>query len=84
MNLHYLITPYTANAESDLLVLGPTIEALYDKPVLPLHETAGAVVEELRITFAQLTLEELTRIWRALREPYQLSVMIQVSAAYIT
>jgi hypothetical protein len=78
LNLFYLVTPFATDGESDHLLLGRTLQVLYDNANVLLRDTAGEISEELRIVYCRLTLEELTRIWEALREPYRLSVCYQV------
>ena len=77
-NLFYLVTPFATDGESDHLLLGKTMQSLYDNANVLLRKDTPQVAEELRIIFCRLTLEELTRIWEALREPYRLSVCYQV------
>jgi hypothetical protein len=83
LNLFYLVTPFASSGESDHLLLGKTMEVLYDNATILLRDTTSGIAEELRIIFSRLTLEELTRIWDALREPYRLSVCYQVRVTRI-
>jgi hypothetical protein len=83
LNLYYLVTPFAASGESDHLLLGRTMQAFYDNAILHLRRPPDDISEELRIIFCRLTLEELTRIWDALREPYRLSVAYQVRVTTI-
>ena len=78
LDLFYLLTPHTASPENDLLVLGRAMQALYDRAITTLVDDTAHVAEELRITLHRRTLEELTRVWEALREPYRLSVCYEV------
>jgi len=48
-----------------------------------LDDATQDVTEELRIIFNQATLDELSRIWNTLREPYRLSVCYQVKTVRI-
>ena len=57
------------------------MRTLYRNAITVLSDPAGPVYEELKIVLAPLTLGELTAIWDALREPYQLSVAYQVRTA---
>lgn len=82
LNLYYLITPF-AGGQGDLLILGKTMQTLYDNAILVLRNVAMEIDEEIRIIFCRLSLEELTRIWEALQEPYRLSVCYHVSVARI-
>lgn len=87
LNLFYLITPFApaGDPESEQLLLGKTMQVLYDNATVLLRDTTKGeeVAEELRIIFCRLTLEELTRIWEALQEPYRLSVCYQVRVTRI-
>lgn len=74
LNLYFLVTPFGPSGEADLLILGKTLQTLYDHGVVLLEDPVAGVAEELRIVLCRRTLEELTRIWEALREPYRLSV----------
>jgi hypothetical protein len=83
LNLFFLITPFAPSREGDLLLLGSTMRTLYDNPIVLLRRPQEEVFEDLRIVLCRLTLEELTRIWEALREPYRLSVCYQVRVTHI-
>jgi hypothetical protein len=80
LDLSYLITPFTGSGENDQLLLGKTIQVLHDNPVVYLQDTLNDVHEELRVLFCRLPLEEVTRIWEALREPYRLSICYDIRA----
>jgi hypothetical protein len=83
LNLYYLVTPFAPSGESDHLLLGKTMQVMYDNAIVLLRDTVSDIAEELRIIFCRLSLEELTRIWEALREPYRLSVCYQVRVTRI-
>jgi hypothetical protein len=89
MDLYYLVTPFLPSGPdaqtivSDHLLLGLTIQQLYDNSIVVLRDPGRDVAEELRIVLCRLTLEELTRVWHALREPYRLSVCYQVRVIQI-
>lgn len=74
LNLHYLITPFGSTPEADHRLLGLTLQTLYDNAIIPLRRPVEDISEELRVILCRVSLEELTRIWEALREPYRLSV----------
>jgi Pvc16 N-terminal domain len=78
LDLSYLVTPFGPSGEADHLLLGKTMQVLYDNAITLLRDPVANVFEELRLVLARLTLEELTRVWEALREPYRLSVSYQV------
>jgi hypothetical protein len=83
LDLMYLLTPFAQSGESDHLLLGKSIQALYDNASTLMVDRAARVAEELRIVFHRHTLEELTRIWHALKEPYRLSVCYQVKVTRV-
>lgn len=83
LNLNYLVTPFAATGESDHLLLGAAMQALYENASIQVHRPADEIFEEIRMIFCRLTLEELTRIWEALREPYRLSICYQVRVTHI-
>jgi len=83
LNLHYLITPFAPTPEADHRVLGLAMQTLYDNAILPLRRPAEDISEELRVIFCRVSLEELTRVWEALREPYRLSVAYTVRVTRI-
>ena len=86
LNLFYLVTPFapsTTEMAPDHLILGKTMQVLYDNATVLWRDPTADVSEELRIVLCRLTLEELTRIWEALREPYRLSVCYQVRVTRI-
>jgi hypothetical protein len=77
LNLCYLVTPFGPTGEADLLILGKTMQTLYDSAIFSVKNAAGPIAEDLRIVLSQLTIEELGRIWESLQEPYRLSVCYQ-------
>jgi hypothetical protein len=90
LNLFYLITPFGAMSDNDpnagqadLQLLGKTMQVLYDNAIIYLSQEGGAVTEELRVILRQLSLEEQTRIWEALMEPYRLSVCYEVRVIHL-
>ena len=83
LNLSYLLTPMTSSGEADHLLLGKSLQVLYDNAIVLLRDPVSGVFEELRIILGRRTLEELTRIWEALQEPYRLSVTYEVRVTRI-
>jgi hypothetical protein len=74
LNLYFLVTPFAPSGEADHMLLGKAMQVFYDNAMIFLHDSISNISEELRVIFCRLTLEELTRIWEALREPYRLSI----------
>lgn len=90
LNLSYLITPFantngsdSARRDEDHLIIGKVLQVFHDNSTILLRDSVNDIAEELRIIFKRLTLEELTRIWEALREPYRLSVCYQVQVTRV-
>lgn len=88
LNLYYLITPFAPNSQeptAEHMLLGKVMQVLHDNAILFVHEDTPEeeVAEELRIVLCRMTLEELTRVWEALREPYRLSICYQVRVTRI-
>jgi hypothetical protein len=83
LNLHYLITPFAATGQADLLLLGKTMQILHENASVLLRNPASALAEELRIVLCNLLLDQLSRVWEALREPYRLSVSYEVRVTRI-
>lgn len=90
LNLFYLVTPFassnTDNGESDHLLIGKTMQAFYDNASTLLTgdpDDEEVSSEELHLIFRRISLEELTRVWEALQEPYRLSVCYEVRVTRI-
>lgn len=74
LDLSYLVTPFTTSGENDQVLLGKTMQVLHDNGIVYVRDQLNDVVDEIRVVFCRLPLEEVTRIWEALQEPYRLSV----------
>ncbi len=83
LGLYYLLTPFTESGESDQLLLGKAMRVFYDNALVLLSDAGSEVAEELRITLSRMTLDEISAVWEALREPYRLSVCYQVRITHI-
>jgi hypothetical protein len=62
-------------------MLGRVLQALYDEAILHGPQLQGGLAgtsQALKVTLSQLTLEERTRIWNAVQQPYRLSVTYEV------
>lgn len=80
VDLHYLLTPITDDAETEQLIMGKLLQVLHDHPVIPVDPARPELRDELRISLEPLDLESVTRVWNALEESYQLSAsyLVQV------
>jgi Pvc16 N-terminal domain len=85
LDLYYLLTPFSTSGEADHLVLGRAMQTLYDQGTARIVDTTGAtsIDEELRISLYRRSLDEISQVWQALREPYRLSVCYQVKVTHI-
>jgi hypothetical protein len=64
-------------------ILGKVLQIFHSQPIIGLLDPEADLAEELRVSLCRLTLEELTRVWDALQQPYQLSVCYRVNLARI-
>ncbi len=78
LNFFYLVTPFATSGEGDHMLLGKTMQVLYDNSKLLIRDIKNGIGEELRVILCNLSLEQLTRIWEALQQPYRLSVCYEV------
>lgn len=86
INLYYLITPMHEAPDMQQTILGKVLQVFNDHVLLrgsDLQESLRDSTEELRLSLETLSLEELTRVWGALFEPYQLSVSYSVQVVTI-
>jgi Pvc16 N-terminal domain len=77
LDLYYLLTPLVGTPREQQIVLGKTMQILYDRTILEgpdLSGSLGTSGEEIRVILNPVSLEELTRVWQALEIPYRLSV----------
>lgn len=84
LNLYYLLTPSTGSDVGDQQVLGRALQVFHDQSILRMEdkESPGRA-EELHISLAPRTIEELANVWEAMQEPYRLSVCYEVRAVRI-
>lgn len=91
LRLYYLICPVLANTtpnspETEQLILGKAMQALYDHPTLLGADLQGGfrgTPLEITARLETLTLEDLSRVYSALERSWQLSVSYEVSVVYI-
>jgi Pvc16 N-terminal domain len=76
VELYYLVTPRTTDTLTAHTLLGRVLQVFNDHAILrgvDLQSPLGGD-DELRVTLDPLTLEDATRIWTTLSEPYQPSL----------
>lgn len=81
LNLRYLITPMTQNADDDQTVLGKILQIFYDTPVLRGSDLQGSLNEggeDIKVVLDPLTIDELSKVWGMLSVSYRLSVSYSV------
>jgi hypothetical protein len=81
LNLRYLITPLTLNAENDQIILGKIMQLLSETPVLRGSDLQGSLREngnDLRITLDPLATDDLNKLWTMLSTPYKLCLSYTV------
>jgi hypothetical protein len=84
--LHYLVTPMASDPLTCQALLGRVLQVFNDHSILRGADLQGVLqnsTEQLRVNLEALTLEELSLVWEALGEPYQLSVTYLVQVAKI-
>ena len=89
LDLLYLLTAY--GQEDDDVgaqhVLGAALRTLHEQPVLPAivladvfpHSGASGTLDQVRVTQAPLTREQIVAWWLAFHTPYRLSAAVQVT-----
>jgi len=91
LRLHYLFTPVvdpatTNNTEIEQRILGKVLQCLYGHPLFRGADLSGDFTgtnTELRARLEPMSVEDSTRIWNALEQPYQLSVSFEVTLVKI-
>jgi hypothetical protein len=83
LDLFYLLTPFAASGEADHLLLGKAMQTFHDTATARIVDQAAVVNEEIRITLFRRSLDEISQVWQALREPYRLSVCYQVKVTHL-
>lgn len=77
LDLYYLLTPMLGTPREQQIVLGKTMQILYDRAILQGADLSNGLStsgEEVRLVLNPVSLEELTRVWQALEISYRLSV----------
>jgi hypothetical protein len=86
LTLRYLITPWSTDRLTDQQILGRAMQALHDDAILSGPALRGGLAntaESLKIGLNQLSLEERTRIWHAVDQPYRISASYDVRVVSI-
>lgn len=86
LDLYYLLTPLVGTPREQQIVLGKSMQTLYDRAILESYDLEGSLGksgEEIRVILNSVSLEELTRVWQALEIPYRLSVCYVARVAIV-
>ena len=84
--LYYLITPVAEDPLTRHALMGKVLQVMNDHAILRGADLQGILMgttDQLRVVLETLTLEELSLVWDALSEPYQLSVSYMIQLASI-
>jgi hypothetical protein len=78
LDLHYLLTYWGTSAQAEQTILGWTLQQLQSSPILDSSiltaDGAWGPTESVQLMMADLSLEDILRIWDALGPKYRLSV----------
>jgi hypothetical protein len=86
VHLYYLVTPLVADSGNRQTLIGRVLQLFNDHAILrgaDLQDSLAGSSDQFRVTLETLTLEELTRVWFSLSEPYDLSVSYEVQVVTI-
>jgi len=90
LNLLYLLTPSiqadsgASDAVADQRLLGRAMQIFYDQSILRMDSRQNpGQAEELHLSLASRTIEELAEVWEAMQQPYRLSVCYEVRTVRI-
>lgn len=78
VNLHYLVTPKSADPATAQNRLAEVLLALHANPILPVDVPAAEVGETVRISLMADQWDEKVKLWEALARPYRLSACFNV------
>jgi hypothetical protein len=90
LNLQYLLTPSIqggggANDQiGDQRLLGRVMQIFHDQSILRMeNRQSPGQGDELHLSLAPRTIDELAEVWEAMQQPYRLSVCYEVRAVRI-
>jgi hypothetical protein len=86
LHLYYLLTPLVPDPGDRQTLIGRILQLFNDHAFLrgaDLQDSLQGADDEFRVTLETLTLEELTRVWYSLSEPYDLSLSYEVQVLKI-
>lgn len=94
VRLRYLVTPIVTvdprhadvSPEQEQAILGKAMQLFYDRAILrglDLTDDLTGTTAEVHVRLEALTLDEISRVWMALKRSYELSVSYEVTVATI-
>jgi hypothetical protein len=91
LSLKYLLTPFAATPEDEQQILGRAMQALYEDAIFSGPDLRGTPApaglvgsaDVLAVTLDPLTLEERSRVFHAIQQPYRLSLSYQIRVANV-
>jgi hypothetical protein len=73
--LRYLVTPWAADRATEQLMIGRTLQVMYERQIRRGDElTPPLDPGVVSITLSPLSLDERARVWWSIQEPYRLSL----------
>lgn len=95
LRLHYLVTPMVAidrafpqgGPAREQELLGKVLQLVHQAPIVrgtDLIDTLTGSDNQIAVRLETMSLEEITRVWNALQEPYELSASFEVTLALIS
>lgn len=88
LELYYMVTAYAADNDdrAGQELLGDAMRALHETPIVPkdqIDPSLDPLFESIRLTFHQMSLDDLTKIWSASTKPMRTSVCYRVTVVQI-
>lgn len=93
LNLYYLMTPLMVEGDYhnrplvEQSMLGKAMRILHENATIPAANLKGSLktaTEQVKITLNPIKIEEITKIWNAITNPFRLSVPYVVSVVQIS
>jgi hypothetical protein len=75
--LRYLMTPWGGDWQTDQKIIGRVLQIFYDKAIIAGPDLKGVLTntsDAIKMTLAPISLEDRTRVWYSVQQPYRLSL----------
>lgn len=79
--LRFLLTPWGGDLETEQHLLGRTLQIINDHAIIAGHWLKGGLADSdaaLKLTDTPISLEDRTRIWQSVQQPYRLSITVEM------